>query len=92
MASKVCTETGKWGHHPESNRTWTNFTNCKANTTHHRTVRVAETGRAARSPADFMANLVSFQAAMTHFYLVMIGHGLSLVSLLVSLGIFFHFK
>uniref|UniRef100_A0A3Q4AB14 Calcitonin receptor-like receptor n=1 Tax=Mola mola TaxID=94237 RepID=A0A3Q4AB14_MOLML len=68
VASKVCTETGEWGRHPESNRTWTNFTNCKANTTHHRT------------------------AAMTHFYLVMIGHGLSLVSLLVSLAIFFHFK
>ena len=29
---------------------------------------------------------------MTHFYLVMIGHGLSLVSLLISLAIFFHFK
>uniref|UniRef100_A0A3Q1FCH6 Calcitonin gene-related peptide type 1 receptor-like n=1 Tax=Acanthochromis polyacanthus TaxID=80966 RepID=A0A3Q1FCH6_9TELE len=68
MASKVCTETGEWGRHPESNRTWTNFTNCKANVTHQRT------------------------AAMTHFYLVMIGHGLSLVSLLISLGIFFHFK
>ncbi|CAM9299154.1 unnamed protein product [Lampetra planeri] len=68
VASKVCTETGEWGRHPESNRTWTNFTNCKANTTHHGT------------------------AAMTHFYLVMIGHGLSLVSLLISLGIFFHFK
>ncbi|CAN9498331.1 unnamed protein product [Ophioblennius macclurei] len=69
MASKVCTEKGGWGRHPESNRTWTNFTNCRANTTHQ--VR---------------------QAAMTHFYLVMIGHGLSLVSLLISLGIFFHFK
>ncbi|KAF3857515.1 hypothetical protein F7725_009374 [Dissostichus mawsoni] len=57
MASKVCSETGEWGRHPESNRTWTNFTICQANTTHH--------GR----------------AAMTHFYLVMIGHGLSLVSL-----------
>ncbi|XP_061896537.1 calcitonin gene-related peptide type 1 receptor-like isoform X1 [Entelurus aequoreus] len=68
MASKVCTETGEWGRHPESNRTWTNFTNCKANTTHHGT------------------------AAMTHFYLVMIGHGLSLVSLTISLAIFFHFK
>ncbi|KAA8579459.1 hypothetical protein FQN60_006552, partial [Etheostoma spectabile] len=68
MASKVCSETGEWGRHPESNRTWTNFTNCQANTTHHGT------------------------AAMTHFYLVMIGHGLSLVSLLISLGIFFHFK
>ncbi|KAK2917445.1 calcitonin gene-related peptide type 1 receptor isoform X1 [Channa argus] len=68
LASKVCTETGDWGHHPQSNRTWTNFTNCQANTTHHG------------------------KAAMTHFYLVMIGHGLSLVSLLISLGIFFHFK
>lgn len=68
VASKVCTETGEWGRHPESNRTWTNFTNCIANTTHHG------------------------KAAMTHFYLVMIGHGLSLVSLLISLGIFFHFK
>ncbi|XP_054638248.1 calcitonin gene-related peptide type 1 receptor isoform X5 [Dunckerocampus dactyliophorus] len=67
-ASKVCTETGEWWRHPESNRTWTNFTNCKANTTHHGT------------------------AAMTHFYLVMIGHGLSLVSLTISLAIFFHFK
>uniref|UniRef100_A0A8C6SFX0 Calcitonin receptor-like a n=1 Tax=Neogobius melanostomus TaxID=47308 RepID=A0A8C6SFX0_9GOBI len=28
----------------------------------------------------------------THFYLVMIGHGLSLISLLISLAIFFHFK
>ncbi|KAK7893543.1 hypothetical protein WMY93_022695 [Mugilogobius chulae] len=36
--------------------------------------------------------LVKLQAAMTHFYLVMIGHGLSLISLLISLAIFFHFK
>ncbi|KAM9829579.1 calcitonin gene-related peptide type 1 receptor [Syngnathus typhle] len=68
LASKVCTETGDWWRHPASNRTWTDFYNCQANTTHHRTV------------------------AMTHFYLVMIGHGLSLVSLIISLGIFFHFK
>ncbi|XP_041835260.1 calcitonin gene-related peptide type 1 receptor [Melanotaenia boesemani] len=68
MASKVCTETGEWGLNPESNKTWTNFTNCRANITHHGT------------------------AAMTHFYLIMIGHGLSLVSLLISLGIFFYFK
>ncbi|XP_028324789.1 calcitonin gene-related peptide type 1 receptor-like isoform X2 [Gouania willdenowi] len=69
MASKVCTETGEWGRHPQSKRTWTNYTNCIASEMHHGT-----------------------QAAMTHFYLVMIGHGLSLVSLLISLGIFFHFK
>ncbi|XP_028998978.1 calcitonin gene-related peptide type 1 receptor isoform X2 [Betta splendens] len=66
MASKVCMETGEWGRHPESNRTWTNFTNCRNNMT--------------------------VPAAMTHFYLVMTGHVLSLVSLLISLGIFFYFK
>ncbi|XP_056226299.1 calcitonin gene-related peptide type 1 receptor-like isoform X1 [Seriola aureovittata] len=68
VASKVCTETGEWGRHPESNRTWTNFTNCNVDDAHHR------------------------KAVMTHFYLVMIGQGLSLVSLLISLGIFFYFK
>uniref|UniRef100_A0AAQ4P1E2 Calcitonin gene-related peptide type 1 receptor n=2 Tax=Gasterosteus aculeatus aculeatus TaxID=481459 RepID=A0AAQ4P1E2_GASAC len=68
MASKVCSETGEWGRHPTSKRTWTNFTNCQDNSIHHGT------------------------DAMTHFYLVMIGHGLSLVSLFISLGIFFHFK
>lgn len=39
VASKVCTEDGEWGRHPESNRTWTNYTNCKANSTSHQTVR-----------------------------------------------------
>lgn len=73
LASKVCTETGKWWHHPEGNRTWTNFTNCKANSSH-------------------LEGKIKLQAAMTHFYLVMIGHGLSLISLLISLAIFFHFK
>lgn len=29
---------------------------------------------------------------MNLFYLSLIGHGLSLTSLLISLGIFFHFK
>ncbi|XP_037552721.1 calcitonin gene-related peptide type 1 receptor [Nematolebias whitei] len=69
MASKICTETGEWGRHPKSNRTWTDYTNCQANVTLHGT-----------------------QAAMTHLYLVLIGHGLSLTSLLISLGIFFYFK
>nr|XP_019966708.1 PREDICTED: calcitonin gene-related peptide type 1 receptor-like isoform X2 [Paralichthys olivaceus] len=68
MVSKMCTEEGEWWRHPDSNRTWTNFTNCQRNTTHHNEV------------------------AMSHFYLVMIGQGLSLVSLLISLGIFFYFK
>lgn len=32
------------------------------------------------------------KALLNLYYLVMIGHGLSLVSLLASLGIFFYFK
>uniref|UniRef100_A0A1A7XI03 Calcitonin receptor-like b n=2 Tax=Iconisemion striatum TaxID=60296 RepID=A0A1A7XI03_9TELE len=68
MASKVCTESGEWEQHPESNRTWTDYTKCKAN------------------------KRIKTNSAMTHFYLIMIGHGLSLISLLISLGIFFYFK
>uniref|UniRef100_A0A667WIW1 Calcitonin gene-related peptide type 1 receptor n=1 Tax=Myripristis murdjan TaxID=586833 RepID=A0A667WIW1_9TELE len=68
VASKVCTETGQWWRHPQSNRTWTNYTKCTANTNQGR------------------------RTAMNLFYLVLIGHGLSLTSLFISLGIFFHFK
>ncbi|XP_013867459.1 calcitonin gene-related peptide type 1 receptor isoform X2 [Austrofundulus limnaeus] len=68
MASKICTDTGEWGRHPESNRTWTDYLSCPSNVTSHGT------------------------AAMTHLYLIMIGHGLSLISLIISLGIFFYFK
>ncbi|XP_067116282.1 calcitonin gene-related peptide type 1 receptor-like [Osmerus mordax] len=68
VASKVCTETGNWGRHPESNRTWTNFTLCRGNSTEGE------------------------MNAKNLLYLVLIGHGLSLISLFISLGIFFHFK
>uniref|UniRef100_A0A3Q2CLX2 Calcitonin gene-related peptide type 1 receptor-like n=1 Tax=Cyprinodon variegatus TaxID=28743 RepID=A0A3Q2CLX2_CYPVA len=33
MAEKVCTNTGEWGRHPESNRTWTDFNSCQFNNT-----------------------------------------------------------
>ncbi|XP_012724984.1 calcitonin gene-related peptide type 1 receptor [Fundulus heteroclitus] len=65
MAVKVCTVNGEWGQHPDSNRTWTDFTSCKSNW---------------------------MSSTMSHFYLIMIGQGLSLISLLISLGIFFYFK
>lgn len=97
QAFKVCTETGEWGRHPESNRTWTDFTNCKANPPHHGKVRTDKDERIKDSikshPGSWRCVIfVCSQTAMTHFYLVMIGQGLSLVSLLISLGIFFHFK
>ncbi|KAF0026142.1 hypothetical protein F2P81_020879 [Scophthalmus maximus] len=68
MVTKICTDSGHWFLHPESNRTWTNYTLCNEHTSE---VRVT---------------------AMNLFYLALIGHGLSLTSLFVSLGIFFHFK
>uniref|UniRef100_H2SWF2 Calcitonin gene-related peptide type 1 receptor n=2 Tax=Takifugu rubripes TaxID=31033 RepID=H2SWF2_TAKRU len=68
MVTKVCTDGGYWFQHPESNRTWTNYTRCNEHT---------HEGRVT---------------AMNLFYLALIGHGLSLTSLFISLGIFFHFK
>ncbi|KAJ0070566.1 hypothetical protein NL108_016155, partial [Boleophthalmus pectinirostris] len=68
MVTKICTDSGQWFLHPESNRTWTNYTRCNEHTNEGRVT------------------------AMNLFYLALIGHGLSLTSLFVSLGIFFHFK
>uniref|UniRef100_A0AAQ4R3U0 Calcitonin gene-related peptide type 1 receptor n=1 Tax=Gasterosteus aculeatus aculeatus TaxID=481459 RepID=A0AAQ4R3U0_GASAC len=68
MVMKICTESGQWFLHPESNRTWTNYTRCNEHTNESRVT------------------------AMNLFYLALIGHGLSLTSLFISLGIFFHFK
>ncbi|XP_059499395.1 calcitonin receptor-like isoform X3 [Stegostoma tigrinum] len=31
-ATKICTESGKWYRHPSSNRIWTNYTQCTAQT------------------------------------------------------------
>lgn len=67
-ATKICTEDGYWFIHPESNRTWTNYTSCRKFTNEHR------------------------QVAINLYYLGLIGHGLSLIFLCISLGIFFYFK
>ncbi|XP_076871663.1 calcitonin gene-related peptide type 1 receptor [Brachyhypopomus gauderio] len=68
MVTKICTDAGHWFVHPESNRTWTNYTNCKQVRSERRLTE------------------------MNFYYLTLIGHGLSLISLFASLGIFFHFK
>ncbi|XP_026874506.2 calcitonin gene-related peptide type 1 receptor [Electrophorus electricus] len=68
VVTKICMETGHWFVHPESNRTWTNYTNCR------------QVSRERRL------------TDMNFYYLTLIGHGLSLISLFASLGIFFHFK
>ncbi|XP_039602779.1 calcitonin gene-related peptide type 1 receptor-like [Polypterus senegalus] len=66
--TKVCNEDGQWFQHPESNRTWTNYTLC-----------TAYTGRKLKT-AVFM------------FYLAILGQVLSLISLIISLCIFFYFR
>ncbi|XP_015421595.1 PREDICTED: calcitonin gene-related peptide type 1 receptor [Myotis davidii] len=66
--TKICDQDGHWFRHPDSNRTWTDYTRCNTNT-HER-----------------------LQTALNLFYLAIIGHGLSIASLLISLGIFFYFK
>ncbi|KAJ7398254.1 calcitonin receptor like receptor [Pitangus sulphuratus] len=66
--TKICDPNGNWFRHPESNRTWTNYTQCNSYT--HEKVKTA----------------------LNLYYLAIIGHGLSIASLLISLGIFFYFK
>nr|KAF6493967.1 calcitonin receptor like receptor [Rousettus aegyptiacus] len=66
--TKICDQNGNWFRHPDSNKTWTNYTQCN--------VDIEE----------------KMQTAHNLFYLAIIGHGLSLASLLISLGIFFYFK
>lgn len=41
----MCTEEGEWWRHHESNRTWTNFTICKATHNSHHSVRPNSRGQ-----------------------------------------------
>ncbi|XP_034731528.1 calcitonin gene-related peptide type 1 receptor isoform X1 [Etheostoma cragini] len=66
--TKVCNPGGQWFHHPESNRVWTNYTQCQAYT---------------KDKLKFAFSL---------YYLAMVGHGLSIVSLIICLIIFSYFK
>uniref|UniRef100_A0A674N2J7 Calcitonin gene-related peptide type 1 receptor n=1 Tax=Takifugu rubripes TaxID=31033 RepID=A0A674N2J7_TAKRU len=43
MVTKVCTDGGYWFQHPESNRTWTNYTRCNEHTHEGRVVRITLT-------------------------------------------------
>nr|XP_046253050.1 calcitonin gene-related peptide type 1 receptor [Scatophagus argus] len=66
--TKVCNPDGQWFHHPESNRVWTNYTQCQTYT---------------KDKLKFAISL---------YYLGMVGHGLSIVSLIICLIIFSYFK
>lgn len=62
--TKVCNPGGQWFHHPESNRVWTNYTQCQAYT---------------KDKLKFAISL---------YYLAMVGHVMSIVSLVICLMIF----
>ncbi|XP_053174225.1 calcitonin gene-related peptide type 1 receptor isoform X1 [Scomber japonicus] len=66
--TKVCNSDGQWFHHPESNRVWSNYTQCQIYTIGKR---------------KFTISL---------YYLAMVGHALSIVSLIISLIIFSFLK
>uniref|UniRef100_A0A1A8J1F2 Calcitonin receptor n=2 Tax=Nothobranchius kuhntae TaxID=321403 RepID=A0A1A8J1F2_NOTKU len=60
---KVCNPDGQWFRHPESNRIWTNYSQCSIRNE-------------------------KFKFAMSMYYLALVGHGLSIISLIISLVIF----
>uniref|UniRef100_A0A7N4NUB4 Calcitonin receptor n=1 Tax=Sarcophilus harrisii TaxID=9305 RepID=A0A7N4NUB4_SARHA len=68
QASKYCDEHGNWFQHPESNRTWSNYTLCNSFTSE------------------------KLKVAYILYYMALVGHALSITSLLGSLGILFYFK
>uniref|UniRef100_A0A8C7HWR8 Calcitonin receptor like receptor n=1 Tax=Oncorhynchus kisutch TaxID=8019 RepID=A0A8C7HWR8_ONCKI len=67
-ATKVCNLDGQWFRHPESNRIWSNYTQCQ------------------------MYTKDKLMFAFSLYYLAIVGHGLSVVSLIISLCIFSYFK
>ncbi|KAG5842626.1 hypothetical protein ANANG_G00179610 [Anguilla anguilla] len=67
-ATKYCDESGNWFRHPETNRTWSNYTLCTAYTPD------------------------KLKMAYILYYMAIVGHALSIASLLISLAIFFYFR
>ncbi|XP_054461399.1 calcitonin gene-related peptide type 1 receptor [Anoplopoma fimbria] len=67
-AAKYCGEDGQWFRHPDTNRTWSNYTLCNENTN------------------------AKLKSAYILFYMAIVGHALSIASLLISLAIFFYFR
>ncbi|XP_051245804.1 calcitonin gene-related peptide type 1 receptor isoform X1 [Dicentrarchus labrax] len=67
-ATKYCGEDGKWFRHPDTNRTWSNYTLCNESTE------------------------AKLKSVFILFYMAIVGHALSIASLLISLAIFFYFR
>lgn len=67
-AVKYCDETGNWFRHPDTNKTWSNYSLCTAYTQS------------------------KLRMALFLYHITLVGHSLSLVSLIISLAIFFYFR
>ncbi|CAL8364071.1 unnamed protein product [Arctogadus glacialis] len=67
-ATKYCGEKGQWFRHPDTNRTWSNYTACNAHTKE------------------------KLKSVFILYYMAIVGHTLSIASLLISLAIFFYFR
>ncbi|KAM6959216.1 calcitonin gene-related peptide type 1 receptor [Aplochiton taeniatus] len=65
---KYCGDNGQWFRHPDTNRTWSNYTLCNSHTKE------------------------KLKMAFIQYYMAIVGHTLSIVSLLISLAIFFYFR
>ncbi|KAK2851059.1 hypothetical protein Q5P01_007335 [Channa striata] len=66
--TKVCNPDGQWFRHPESNRVWTNYTQCP------------------------LYNKEKLKFAISLYYLAIVGHCVSIISLIICLIIFSYFK
>uniref|UniRef100_A0A8C2IG71 Calcitonin receptor n=1 Tax=Cyprinus carpio TaxID=7962 RepID=A0A8C2IG71_CYPCA len=99
--TKYCDETGNWFRHPETNRTWSNYTLCIAHTKDK--LKVGEFQNCyyyfyirfkygKKSWRLTLTLFFSFQMAYILYYMAIVGHALSIVSLLISLAIFFYFR
>uniref|UniRef100_A0A672MLK5 G-protein coupled receptors family 2 profile 2 domain-containing protein n=1 Tax=Sinocyclocheilus grahami TaxID=75366 RepID=A0A672MLK5_SINGR len=91
--TKVCASDGRWFRHPESNRLWSNYTQCSAYTKHKLEVRASLLliNPILQNP-DGLPSVCLPQLTLVNYYLAMVGHVLSIISLLISICIFSYFK
>lgn len=94
--TKVCNSDGQWFHHPESKRVWSNYTLCPAHTKERRKVAHSSLTwpfvSSQKVSSGESQHFLCLQVALALYYMAMVGHSLSIVSLLVCLIIFSYFK
>lgn len=91
----MCDPDGQWFHHPVSKRVWSNYTLCTASTKERRKVAQSDLPDLLtfqKVNCDEPQYFLCLQLALGLYYMAMVGHSLSIVSLLISLIIFSYFK